>query len=136
MSQSSSLVAGRTKARLTFSGPGITGGSLPDGNYRITALSSKIRSTAGSISLDGNEDGTAGGDFLNGESAADNFFRLFGDSNGDGIMNPFETNRFRSALNSSTDPLCVAQFDFDGNGSVMIPDSEPFRQRIGITRRF
>lgn len=131
------LVAGKTEVTLTFSGAGISGGSLADGNYRITALSSKIRSTVGSIALDGDNNGSAGGDFIEGESATDNFFRLFGDSDGNGVMNPVETNRFRATVGRSTgDPAFNALFDVDGNGSITPADTNQFRQRVGKTRAF
>jgi len=137
VNQASALVSGRTIATLTFSGSGISGGSLADGNYRVTALSSKIRSTVGSIALDGDNNGSAGGDFVDGESATDNFFRLFGDSDGNGVMNPAETNRFRVTVGRSTgDPLFNALFDFDGNGSITPADTNQFRQRVGKTRAF
>jgi hypothetical protein len=131
------LVAGKTEVTLTFSGTGISGGSLADGNYRITALSSKIRSTVGSIALDGDNNGSAGGDFVEGESATDNFFRLFGDSDGNGVMNPIETNRFRATVGRSTgDPAFNPLFDVDGNGSITPADTNQFRQRVGKTRAF
>jgi hypothetical protein len=131
------LVSGKTEVTLTFSGAGISGGSLADGNYRITALSSRIRSTVGAIALDGDNNGSAGGDFIEGESATDNFFRLFGDSDGNGVMNPVETNRYRATVGRSTgDPAFNALFDFDGNGSITPADTNQFRQRVGKTRAF
>jgi hypothetical protein len=131
------LVAGKTEVTLTFSGAGISGGSLADGNYHITALSSRIRSTVGGIALDGDNNGSAGGDFIEGESATDNFFRLFGDSDGNGVMNPIETNRFRATVGRSTgDPAFNALFDFDANGSITPADTNQFRQRVGKTRAF
>jgi hypothetical protein len=131
------LVAGKSEVTLTFSGAGISGGSLADGNYRLTALSSKIRSTVGSIALDGDNNGSAGGDFIEGESPTDNFFRLFGDSDGNGVMNPVETNRFRATVGRSVgDPAFNALFDVDGNGSITPADTNQFRQRVGKTRAF
>lgn len=92
------LTAGKSVIAMTFNGTGISGVSLPDGNYRIAALSSKVLSTIGSIPLDGDNNGTSGIDFTEGKSSTDLFFRLFGDSDGNGVMNPVDTNQFRQRV--------------------------------------
>ncbi len=63
---STQLVDGRTVATLTFSGPGIIGGSLSDGNYSLTTVASRVQDLAGNH-LDGNGDGDTG------DSATDDF---------------------------------------------------------------
>jgi len=74
----STISAGtRTRALLTFSGSEILGVSLADGNYRLTVNASLV--TANGLNLDGDGNGTAGGNFVRGAVATDNFFRLFGD---------------------------------------------------------
>ena len=71
-----SIVNGRTVALLTFADPGLVGGSLADGNYSLTVRGNLVHDAAGR-SLDGDGNGTAGGD------SSDAFFRLYGDSDGD-----------------------------------------------------
>jgi hypothetical protein len=53
---------------LGFSGTGIIGGSLADGNYSLTVLDTTT-DAAGNV-LEGDSNGTAGG------NATDDFFRL------------------------------------------------------------
>jgi hypothetical protein len=141
VNQATALVSGKTVATLTFSGGAganqILGGSLIDGNYRITALSSAIRSTVGSVALDGDNNGSAGGNFVDGESATDNFFRLFGDSTGDGAVGAPDTNRYRQTVGrSSPDPLYFAALDFNSDNAVGAPDTNAYRQRVGKVRAF
>jgi hypothetical protein len=52
--------ATRTIARLTFAGGLTENGSLSDGLYRLTVLSAQV--TGFGQSLDGDSDGSAGGD--------------------------------------------------------------------------
>ena len=54
-------------------------GEFPDGRYQLVLKSSDIVSGAG-LHLDGNNDGTAGGDF------SFDFFQLAGDANRDGTV--------------------------------------------------
>jgi hypothetical protein len=135
--QVTGLVDGKTVVTLTFAGAGIVGGSLPDGNYRITALSSKIRSTFGNHALDGDNNSSAGGDFVKGALASDNLFRLFSDSDGNGVVNAAETNRFRLTTGkTSGDATFNPLFDFDSNGSITPADTNQFRLRVGKSRSF
>jgi hypothetical protein len=121
--------------RLTFSGSSVLGGSLADGNYRLTLQSSLIQSNG--ADLDGDDDGTAGGDFVRGELETDDFFRLYGDADGNGFVNIFETNRFRQTIGSSTGGASFdARYDSDGNGFINIFDTNRFRQQIGKGRGF
>ena len=76
-SVSISLVGGKTVAVLTFAGSEFVGGSLADGNYTLTVRADRVHDRWGR-ELDGDGDGSAGGDRVDG------FFRLFGDSDGDG----------------------------------------------------
>src|SRR5262249_18433111 len=52
------VVDGRTVAVLTFSGPGIVGGSLADGTYALTIHADRVRDSQGRT-LDGDGDGSA-----------------------------------------------------------------------------
>ena len=69
--------------------------------------------------LDGDDDGLAGGDFEIGATPADDFFRFFGDSNGDRYVNGEDLTAFRgSYLKRSTDPGYLWHFDYDADGDV------------------
>jgi len=123
----------QTRVVLTFSGTGVDFESLSDGNYRLIINSSSV--TANSLSLDGNGDGTAGDNFVRGASSTDNFFRLFGDSDGNGTVNGQETSRYRAALGSvSGQPNYNPLFDFQNNGAITGSDTSAYRSRIGISR--
>ncbi|MEO1616234.1 MAG: Ig-like domain-containing protein, partial [Planctomycetota bacterium] len=114
------LIDGKTVATLTFSGPGIIGGSLADGNYTLKTLASAVSDSVGN-QLDGNGDGAHGDD------ATDDFFRLFGDSNGDRSVNIIDLFAFIGDFNKNKREF----FDFDGDGNVNIADFFQFRSRFG-----
>src|SRR5262249_46562497 len=86
-----SVVGGKTVAGLTFAGPEFVGGPLADGRYTLTVRADRVHDRWGR-ELDGDGDGTAGGDRV------DHFFRLFGDSDGDGDVDGLDRDRFRSAF--------------------------------------
>jgi subtilisin-like proprotein convertase family protein/subtilisin family serine protease len=116
------VVDGKTIATLTFSGDGIIGGSLADGNYRLTLLDT-ITDAAGN-QLDGDGDGVAGG------NATDEFFRLYGDVNADGTVNVIDLLGLRQAYGPSggtNNP----DFDYGGDGEVNVIDLLHFRNRFG-----
>ncbi|MEL6106892.1 MAG: G8 domain-containing protein [Planctomycetota bacterium] len=115
------LVDGKTVATLTFSGSGVVGGSLADGNYTLTTLSS-LTDAAGNR-LDGDQNGTGGDD------ATAEFFRLFGDVNGDRMVNIVDFFRFRNAFRGGYD----SAFDFNGDGDINIVDFFQFRRRFGTS---
>ncbi len=112
-------VGGKTVATLTFSGSGIIGGSLPDGDYTLTILDS-VTDTSGN-SMDGDNDGNAGG------NATDDFFRFYGDVNGDKTVNIIDFFQFRNAFSGTYN----AAFDYNGDGVVNIIDFFQFRSRFG-----
>ena len=104
--------AGTVAAGQTFNGvtkraggaaASTTGNSLADGNYVLRIDSTKV--TSGSGTLTGNS--------TFGAVAADNFFRMYGDSNGDGRVDGADFNRLKAAFNTDN-PI----FDFDGDGFV------------------
>tara|TARA_R110002049_G_scaffold72490_1_gene186989 strand:+ start:93066 stop:96530 length:3465 start_codon:yes stop_codon:yes gene_type:complete len=57
----------------------VSGGSLADGNYRLDIDGSQVSAIAGGLGM--------AGDYVYGDDAADDFFRRYGDSNGDGSVN-------------------------------------------------
>src|SRR5262249_38996136 len=81
------VVDGRTVAALTFTGADIIGGSLADGHYTLTVRADRVHDSWGR-ELDGDGNGLPGGDRV------DAFFRLFGDSDGDGDVDGLDRDRF------------------------------------------
>ncbi len=128
--------SGQTVATLTFAGTRTTNGRLNDGNYELLIFANKITDSSGNF-LDGNGDGTAGGDRLFGAEAADNFFRYFGDSSGDRTTGFNDFIAFRNTFGStSSDGNFNAIFDIDDDGTVGFVDFIQFRNRFGNTLGF
>jgi hypothetical protein len=121
----SASTAARTVARLTFSGPLTESGSLLEGIYRLTVLSAQV--SAGGVALDGDGNGTPGGDF------ATPLHRLYGDCDGDGRVDNADFFMFRSTFGRSAgDPLYMSFLDINGDGRVDNADFIQFRTRFGI----
>ncbi|XZE54303.1 dockerin type I domain-containing protein [Planctomycetaceae bacterium SH139] len=126
-----SVVNGRTVAKITFTGSQTRHGSLVDGNYQLQLKQDHIRSLRGGM-LDGDSDGVAGGDHYFGNDATDKFFRLFGDSNGDRLVNFIDFLAFRNAFGSdSSEPEYQAALDENGDGVINFIDFLQFRSRFG-----
>src|SRR5207253_6267413 len=120
-----SLIGGKTVAVLTFAGTEFVGGSLADGSYTLTVRADRVHDRWGR-ELDGDGDGSAGGDRV------DSFFRLFGDSDGDGDVNRMDRDLFRSAFKKGAgEPGYLWYFDFDGDGDVDGRDNGQFNRRFG-----
>jgi uncharacterized delta-60 repeat protein len=111
-----------------FTGPDTEFGSLADGRYTLTAIASQI--SAGGQALDGDADGTAGGNFVLGD--AQGLFRYFGDVNGDQAVNGFDLGFFRNAFGTQTgDANYLSYFDLNGDGVINGFDLGQFRTRFG-----
>jgi len=132
---------GRTMATLTFSGLGVDSvglvngfGSLADGRYRLTVLSSHV--SAGGVALAGN--GTAGSDYVSPADTAGSgaghqlgLYRLFGDVDGNGTVDAFDVGQLRTAFNTFTgQPGYVSYLDANNDGSVDAIDVGQFRTRF------
>ena len=119
--------SGQTVVTLTFTGQFVTaGGSLEDGNYQLTILGDLITTSGGA--LDGDGDGNPGGNFVFGDTEADNFFRLFGDVDGDRVVAALDLLRFRQTYNKSTgDTGFDDRFDFNVDGTITAFDLLRFR---------
>src|SRR5436309_10526824 len=89
-----SLLNGKTVAVLTFAGTEFVGGSLADGSYTLTVRADRVHDRWGR-ELDGDGNGSPGG------NRVDSFFRLFGDSDGDGDVDQVDRDLFRSAFQTS-----------------------------------
>ena len=142
ISVNSTVVAGKTVSVLTFISPApstfIAGGSLPDGNYKLTVQSSLVAlTTESSIKLDGDSDGIAGGNFVKGAVEADAFFRRFGDGDGNRTVRLQELGQLRAAINKAKpNPLYDARYDFDSNNTVQLAELGRLRSRINIRLNF
>ena len=120
-----SLFGAKTVAVLTFAGPEFVGGSLADGSYTLTVRADRVHDRWGR-ELDGDGDGSAGGD------RADGFHRLFGDSDGDRDVDWMDRDLFRSAFGKSIgDAGYLWYCDFDGDGDVDGLDNGQFNRRFG-----
>jgi hypothetical protein len=120
-----SLAGGKTVAVLTFTDPEFIGGSLADGRYTLTVRADRVHDRWGR-QLDGDGDGSAGG------NRVDGFSRLFGDADGDGDVDGQDRDRFRSAFKTRAgEPGYLWYFDFDGDGDVDGRDNGEFNRRFG-----
>jgi hypothetical protein len=119
------VVDGHSVATLTFSGAGIIGGSLADGHYTLTIHGGLVHDGFGQA-LDGAGIGVAGSDRV------DTFFRLFGDADGDGVVDERDRDLFRSAFRTRAgDAGYLWYFDYDGDGAVDGRDNGQFNRRFG-----
>jgi hypothetical protein len=110
---------------LTFSGAGVLGGSLADGHYTLTIHGDRVHDGFGQA-LDGAGMGVAGSD------AVATFFRLFGDSDGDGHVGLDDLRSFVSTLGKRAgDPGYLGYFDYDGDGRVDLGDLFQLLRRWG-----
>jgi Bacterial Ig domain len=112
-----SEVAGQSVARLTFNdGRDVQFSSLVNGTYRLTIRGDKIRDASGRL-LDGDGDGLAGGNHV------DEFFRRFGDTDGDGDVDRLDKDVFSTAYGKRRDqPGYLWYLDFNNNGRVWKED--------------
>jgi len=90
--------------------------SLPDGLYVATVKADKITDIAGNH-LDGDKDGIAGGDFLL------SFFRLYGDTTGDGTVNRED---LIIMINKWLEPPEQTGLDFNRDGIINCIDIAVF----------
>jgi hypothetical protein len=118
-----STVNGHTVAVLSFAGNDINGGSLSDGIYTLTIQGDHIHDGTGQA-LDGDGNGSPGG------NKVVTFSRLFGDANGDGVVDSKDLAIFQTTFNKKVgDPGFLWYFDFDGNGVVNSLDKKQFDLR-------
>jgi arylsulfatase A-like enzyme len=120
-----SVVGGRTVAVLTFTGAGLIGGSLADGNYTLTVRGDHVRDEVGR-ELDGDGNGNGGGD------RSDALFRLYSVSDGDRDVDLGDLGRFLSTFGRRPgDPHYLAYFDVNGDDRVGVIDLLAFARRFG-----
>ncbi|MEO1524919.1 MAG: lamin tail domain-containing protein [Planctomycetota bacterium] len=124
----SQIIDGKTVVDITFGeGPLVSnraaGNSLVDGTYELSVIASEVTTVPENVMM--------ANDYRFGEAASDQFFRYFGDSDGDRDVDGQDFGRFGASLFSSSpdlnyDPL----FDFDGDGDVDGQDYGPFANRF------
>jgi hypothetical protein len=119
------VLGGKTVAVVTFGGGGVVAGSLADGRYQLVLRADRIHDGHGNP-LDGDDDGTAGGD------RAGAFHRLFGDGDGDADVDWRDLLRFVSALGRRQgDQHYLWYMDVDGDDRVGLIDLLAFTRRVG-----
>lgn len=127
------VVNGKTVVTLgSFTGALTEFGSLRDGRYSLSVVSSKVRTAYGFLDGDGN--GTAGDDYVLQGNTANKLFRLFGDVDGNGIVNAFDLGRFRPSFGSSTGQAAYVDWlDANGDGIINAFDFGQIRNRFGAS---
>ncbi|WP_182865929.1 right-handed parallel beta-helix repeat-containing protein [Rhodopirellula sp. JC639] len=109
------VVNGKTVATLSFQGQSTIGGSLSDGNYRLRIVHDRV--VAGQMRMRAD--------------AVDDFFRFFGDTDGDRDVDGQDYGRLGlTFLKSSTNPAFNPAYDFDGDGDVDGQDYANFGLRF------
>jgi hypothetical protein len=124
----------QTVVRLTFSGSQTEFTSLKDGMYTLTVFAGSVTNSAG-VNLDGDHDGVAGGNYI---SPTDHYlvpgldlYRIFGDANGDGVVDQQDLGIFRGAFNTSAgNPNYLWYLDWNNDGNIDQIDLGQFRLRF------
>jgi hypothetical protein len=113
-----------TVVTLTFIGGAVQFGSLADGRYTLIIEASQVSNANGA--LDGNGDGTPGGNFT--FSDAQGLFRFYGDINGDRQVDIADFGLFSSSIFNPAN--YIAAFDFNNDGVIDIADFGQFAARL------
>ncbi len=118
--------SGNTEWAVTFSGNGVTGGSIANGAYTITVNdlsaitavsdSQQLTVTPGAAPSPGNPG-----------YATQQFYRLYGDINGDEFVNASDNFQFKPALTTYN-----AAFDSNDDGFVNALDNMYFKQDLTV----
>ncbi len=121
--------ASKTGATLTFSGTFTEpSGSLIDGNYRLTVNGANVLIESGGP-LDIDADGSPGGVFVFGDTESDAFYRLFGDSDQNRVVNLLDLLGLRQTyLMVTGDASFDETFDSNLDGLINVFDLLRFRQ--------
>ena len=102
---------------VTFSGGGVSSGSVADGVYQLTVAAGAVTNLAGSPLA---------------ANIGLNFLRLFGDITGDGNVNNSDLIQMRSAFSTSTGNAGFqSALDYNADGHVNNSDLIQFRSRFG-----
>jgi Bacterial Ig-like domain (group 3)/Dockerin type I domain len=112
--------SGNTQWAVSFSGNGVNSGSIANGAYTITVnhpLAITAVSDSQALSLAGSGIG----------SAAQSFYRLYGDINGDEVVNAIDNLKFKQALTTYN-----AAFDVNNDGLVNASDNIQFKNDLVV----
>ena len=110
---------GVTTVVLTFGGPNLNGTSLPDGKYALSIDGTKILDDFGNP-VDAANNGSPG------STGMLSFFRFFGDSNGDGLVDATDYLAFRTAYLTGNATGANSIFDSNGDGLFSALDLTAF----------
>jgi hypothetical protein len=84
------------------------------------------------MQLDGNGDGTAGDDYVFGTGGVDEFFRKYGDGNGNGTVDLMDFAAFRHAFGQEAGSDDYEEiFDEDEDDVISLIDFAEFRHNFG-----
>jgi hypothetical protein len=113
---------------LTFSGPGVElSGSLQDGDYTLSFDASKVQSFVNLLPPGQNVPGLQGGSGIQ----TLNFHRLFGDFDGNRVVNSIDQAEFNQAMRSRVGMLNFREyFNFDWNSVIDTQDQTAFNRRL------
>jgi hypothetical protein len=130
ISVNSADVGGKTVSILSFTaGPSVIvrsvgGNTLAEGVYELSILSSGIKAQSGLASMDQDE--------VFGDQPSDEFFRKYGDHDGDGVVGLLDFAAFRRSFGlASGDLNFLGDLDGDGDGILSLLDFAAFRRSFG-----
>ncbi|MGB7326393.1 MAG: endo-1,4-beta-xylanase [Rubripirellula sp.] len=131
----------RTRVVLTFLGT-ITGtstvnqyGGLENGDYRITINSNLVTKRNTGAMLDGDGNGSSGGNYSLGDDPVDRFYSLYGDVSGDGIVGVTDFIRFRTSYAKSPGQNGYnAGFEYNLDELIGVAEFIRFRSTYGKSR--
>jgi hypothetical protein len=107
---------GGTTWVLTFTDPSFIGGSLPDGAYQLSVAANGVTATQGGLGMASDQ--------------SFEFIRLYGDFNGDGVVNSIDLGTFAPAFGHSTNSTDW-YLDYDDNGVINSVDFGYFATNFG-----
>ena len=117
--------ASTTAVALTFSGSAVVGGSIADGRYTLSINGNSITGSNG-VKVDAAGTGTAA------STGTTNFFRLYGDVDGDNGVSINDFNGFAASFGSLNGQANFNTFfDYDGDNGISINDFNEFAGRFG-----
>jgi len=107
--------------------------SLADGRYKLTVMSADVKDGIGD-SLNGGSNYASLTDTPGGGPGELGLFRLFGDANGDGVVDDTDLGALRSTYNASIGSAeFLYYFDSDNSGTVDDIDLGQFRVRFNLS---
>jgi hypothetical protein len=98
---------------ITVKGPGVIGGSLPDGKYTLITLYKKVKVLSGPPMT---------------ENDVNTFVRLFGDVEGLGVVNATDKALLKQAEANPNSPY-APDFEYDGKPGIDKEDIAQFNKR-------